>query len=140
MTSLGNGQKGDFLRMHRILGQTLPAPRHHLLTMIHKMMCYISIQDAGFKLQYMKHSIKIYKTMIPLSMIFSTIVFIMNAVNQEDKRERRKLCRLFPDTCHVGPRLIKRLSFDIYNIPIIEKFRQLYNKLFEQVITTKLYL
>ena len=42
-------------------------------------MCYddtcILDQDADFKLQYMKHNIKIYTTVIQLSIIFSTIVF-----------------------------------------------------------------
>ena len=37
----------------------------------------------------MKHNIKIYKTTVQLNIIFSTIAFfIMNAVIQEEKRER----------------------------------------------------
>ena len=36
----------------------------------------------------MKHDIEFYKTMIQLSMIFSTIAFFMNAVNKRGKRER----------------------------------------------------
>ena len=36
----------------------------------------------------MKHKTKIYKKNIPLSMILSPLVFIMNAVNQGGTRER----------------------------------------------------
>ena len=54
----------------------------------------------------MKHNI--YKTMIPLSMIFIIVFFIMNAVNQGGKRERgsgvggnsKPRSRTFPDTFH----------------------------------------
>ena len=38
----------------------------------------------------MKHNIKIYKTMIQLSMILAQLLFIMNAVNQGGKKESGK--------------------------------------------------
>ena len=52
MTSLENGRERDFLRMHRVSfsGKKLPALRHHLLTIIHKMMCYAFIHVLNTKI------------------------------------------------------------------------------------------
>ena len=38
----------------------------------------------------MTHNIKIYKTMIQLSMILAQLLFIMNAVNQGEKKGERE--------------------------------------------------
>ena len=47
MTSLGNGQEGDFVRIH-------------LLTITHKTMCYISIHvfKTEMPISNMEHNIK----------------------------------------------------------------------------------
>ena len=89
VTSLGNGQEGDYLRIHSVLRQTLPTPRHHLLTIIHKIICYVSIHVFKTKVPYpnFKHNIKIYKTMIQLSMIFSIIAFYYECCKWGRKRE-----------------------------------------------------
>ena len=52
MTSYENGQEGDFFRMHSVSGLTLTAPRHHLLTIIHRVMCYVSIHVFKTKCQF----------------------------------------------------------------------------------------
>ena len=66
-------------------------------------------KDANFRLNYVKHSIEIYKTVIQLSVIFSTIAFYY-AVSQGGKRREGMEWEAtlnqgdspsFPDTCHV---------------------------------------
>ena len=58
----------------------------------------------------MKHNIKISKTMIPLSMIFSTIVFFYYEFSRSGRKKgerewkttlNQEGSRSFPDTCHV---------------------------------------
>ena len=79
----GNGQDQDFFQiMRRVSGYTLPAQRHHLVKIIYKMMCYVSKHVFKTKMQYMKHNIRINKTIVQLCMIFSPIPFYVGAINQ----------------------------------------------------------
>ena len=70
MTSLENGQEGDFFTY----AQGLRVNSACTAAIIHRMF-YVSIhdfydQDTNLKLQYMTHNIKIYKTMIQSSIFF----------------------------------------------------------------------
>ena len=59
------------------------------------MMYYVSIhvfktKMPNFKHQYMKHNIKVYKTMIQLSIIFSTIAFYYECCKSGRKERERE--------------------------------------------------
>ena len=76
---MGNGQEGDFYICTGFQGKFCLHRGITCTSQLYIIMCYddtcILDQDADFKLQYMKHNIKIYTTVIQLSIIFSTIVF-----------------------------------------------------------------